>query len=332
MDLSNLSKLFVIELKNFCDSNSIDLDINDGQIDDQNVLKLFNCINKKNKRKENVNTDDSGDVAQLKQKLKDLKEELRLALSAAEDIKALKAKLMQMVERIRSEKETKTKIEESLKQSKKKVDILSDHMEKLMGHLKHEGAAKIRAIEQVRISEKKLHETNNKNILLTRKLNAKDKLINEFREGTKVLEDQLRLMDEKYLELRGKLDWARESGERRVKVAEKSAADLRLKFALSGQGGSLDRLPLPDIYSFNMNEGDTSTFGPMASIRSEGGGIRLDMNSKGSVKSKKSATEKIKTPQDADKEVDRILEKIRLKTGASAKWSEEKIRELTMSR
>ena len=36
--------------------------------------------------------------------------------------------------------------------------------------------------------------------------------------GSKILEDQLRLMDEKYLELRTKLDYARESGMKKVRA------------------------------------------------------------------------------------------------------------------
>ena len=41
--------------------------------------------------------------------------------------------------------------------------------------------------------------------LINRKSVAKDRYLIELREGSKILEDQLRLMDEKYLELRGKL-------------------------------------------------------------------------------------------------------------------------------
>lgn len=56
-------------------------------------------------------------------------------------------------------------------------------------------------------------------------------------------------MDEKYLELRSKLDYARESGMKKLVKADKTAKDLRLKFAMAGSGAGavLDRVTLPDI-------------------------------------------------------------------------------------
>jgi hypothetical protein len=41
-------------------------------------------------------------------------------------------------------------------------------------------------------------------------------------------------MDEKYLELRTKLDYARDSGVKKVQKAEKIARELRMKYALAG--------------------------------------------------------------------------------------------------
>eukprot|EP01037_Dinobryon_pediforme_P032453 gene32453-37394_t len=87
-------------------------------------------------------------------RIKELENELQLALGAAEDIRALKAKLLQMVERNRQEKEQRLRTELDLQHSKKKVEMLSDHMEKLMVHLKHESASKLRVVEQLRASEK----------------------------------------------------------------------------------------------------------------------------------------------------------------------------------
>ena len=158
-------------------------------------------------------------------------------MGAAEDIKALKAKLLQMIDRVRSEKESRDRLNFDLKTSRKKLAILTDHIEKLMGHLKHEAAAKIRALENLREQEKVTLHANQKALKLTRKCSAKDRLILELREGGKILEDQLRLMDEKYLELRTKLDYARDSSEKRIKKAEKVASDLRVKFALAGNMG-----------------------------------------------------------------------------------------------
>lgn len=54
-------------------------------------------------------------------------------------------------------------------------------------------------------------------------------------------------MDEKYLELRSKLDYARESGMKKLIKADRTARDLRLKFAMAGSGAVLDRVALPEI-------------------------------------------------------------------------------------
>ena len=77
--------------------------------------------------------------------------------------------------------------------------------------------------------------------------------------GNKTLSNQLDLMDEKFLELRNKLDFARESSLKKVQRAEKIARELRLKFAfgssIGGRGGTgnrnlnLDKIELPDIFT-----------------------------------------------------------------------------------
>ena len=66
-------------------------------------------------------------------------------------------------------------------------------------------------------------------------------------------------MDEKFLDLRNKLDYARESSLKKVDRAERIARELRMKFALgSSVGGrgstanrnmNLDKIELPDIFT-----------------------------------------------------------------------------------
>lgn len=52
--------------------------------------------------------------------------------------------------------------------------------------------------------------------------------IQELREGSKVLEDQLRLMDEKYLELKSKFDLAREQFNRKYKKMSKDNDEMKI--------------------------------------------------------------------------------------------------------
>merc|ERR1711991_248968 len=263
------------------------------------------------------------------------------AMNAAEDIKALKAKLLMMVDRIRSEKDTRDRLNYELKSTRKKLSILTDHIEKLMGHLKHEAAAKIRALENLREMEKEKLHANQKCIKLVRKGVAKDRLILELREGGKILEDQLRLMDEKYLELRTKLDFARESSEKRIKKADRTASDLRVKFALLGHTGSLDALPMPNhsiagsqpfdgTGSLGSFDGDQYTADGQSYYTADTKSSKMT----GKKKKPKSAPKPkiLETEEEREEEVQRLLEKMRLKNGGAGNWNEEKARELVESR
>mmetsp|Transcript_33352 Transcript_33352/g.55998 ORF Transcript_33352/g.55998 Transcript_33352/m.55998 type:complete len:523 (-) Transcript_33352:181-1749(-) len=181
-------------------------------------------------------------------RIKQLEHELRVSAGGSQDIKALRSKVIHLNERVRIEKEYKYRAEAELGNSNKKIGMLSGHMEKLVVHLKHEGAHKLRIAEQLRVSERENNALKEKCDLISRKSSAKDRLVLELREGSKVLEDQLRLMDEKYMELRTKLDYARELGAKKIKKAEKTAADLRVKFALANGSAILDAVPLPPGY------------------------------------------------------------------------------------
>lgn len=66
-------------------------------------------------------------------------------------------------------------------------------------------------------AERDIKLLKNRNAVLTKKNHARDRLINELKEGAKILEDQLRLMDEKYIELRNKLDWTRQHSQKEVR-------------------------------------------------------------------------------------------------------------------
>jgi hypothetical protein len=137
-----------------------------------------------------------GDIPENEQmsRISNLEIELRVALKANDDVRALKMKLMQMVEKTRNEKDIRTRNEEDLFMNKKKMLMLSDHMEKLMNHLKLEATNKLKTVELLRLSERSNRKLQEKIDILTRKNSAKDRLILELREGSKILEDQLRLI------------------------------------------------------------------------------------------------------------------------------------------
>jgi len=177
-----------------------------------------------------------------------LQEELRLALHAAEDIKALKEKATHIMGQFTKQREQTHIAEASQRATEKRTDMLCAHIEKLMKCLKMEAASKIKLAEANR-RERMLCFT------LTKKLDEKDakighsrKLIAELKEGAYVLEGQLRLMDERFYELRMKLDAARSNQKYYVEKAQKTAKDLRKKFAvIHGPRHKLDDIVVPEL-------------------------------------------------------------------------------------
>lgn len=332
-------ELYKYSIKNQLEINGIK---DAGDITDENAITIIKNGNKEMKKlKQNLvdansNVAITGSDSELTSRIRNLEYELRLALGLVEDIKALKAKLLQVLDRVRLEKEAKVKAEYGLNHCKRKMEMLGDHIEKLMTHLKHEAASKIRSMEQTRITEKILNKFKEKFNVLSKKSAAKDRLVLELREGSKILEDQLRLMDEKYLELRTKLDYAREVSVKKVKAAEKTASDLRVKFALAGNTSILDNVNLPDIYSGGYSVGtgesqsngmDNNSYqsGSMGSRSAPGGNKNNSQRNKmsQSMSSLPSKEEKIKEP-----DMDQILEKIRKRGGGQQEWTDEKLKDL----
>jgi len=282
------------------------------------------------------------DVEEMQQRIIALEDELHTALLCAEDIRLLKAKLSSLVERARIDKERLIKSESESAFAKKKMEMLRDHLEKLMTHLKHEAAAKVRSQEQLRVKERDLYKVEEQARIIQRKSSAKDRLVLELREGSKILEDQLRLMDEKYLELRLKLDWARENGEKKVKKAQAAAKALRIKFTmLSGGSTSLDKIQLPSLSQSqsyldmgSMVEGSMDYGGSQELYSAPGTGTG---KSKGILKGSKlnagRSIDTIGTMNSAKQPtLDGVLEKIRKHAGGKTEWTDDQLRELTKSR
>ena len=195
-----------------------------------------------------------GEIAKLRGKLRhsddektSLRAELRGALASQDDVRALKHKATELLARGKAEKDARQRAEGDAKLTGKKVAALSDHVEKLMVHLKHEVGAKAQVTDALRRAEKDLDTNKLRSRTLARRNNAREKFVLELKEGSKILEDQLKLMDRRYLELRAKLDWTRQHAETQVKRAKKAASTLRAKWALATNSsqGLLDEVQLP---------------------------------------------------------------------------------------
>jgi len=150
---------------------------------------------------------------------------------------------------------------------------LSQHIEKLMLHLKHEAAAKAKAHEAAGRAAQEVSLLKARNGALLKRAAARDGIIVELKEGAKILEDQLRLMDEKYMELRTKLDYTRQSTGKDVLKYKAQASTLRAKWALlsasvGGPNTLLDEMePPPEPMSLSQpsvapSQPNSVTFGP----------------------------------------------------------------------
>lgn len=242
------------------------------------------------------------------ERIKALEEQLRAGSTTQTDSRALRAKLMYLVERTRVEKEQKVRAENEAGLLKKTIKMLSDHIEKLMSHLKHEAAGKVKILAKQRVNERKILELEENLSSLQKKGAAKDRLIVELREGSKILEDQLRLMDEKFLEIRSKLDWVRENDEKKFRRATKEAADLRAKIASLSMSNRQNAHSLPDIH-------DTP-------------GSYLRDTSTGSLSREESKPKKKKKTKSKEATIESIVDKLRKQNEGKTEWTEERAREL----
>ena len=67
-------------------------------------------------------------------------------------------------------------------------------------------------------------------------------------EGSKVLEDQLKLMDEKYMDLRSKMEVSRDYFATQISKVKKESEELRVKYSLANKGALLDSIRIPSDY------------------------------------------------------------------------------------
>eukprot|EP00804_Cyclotella_cryptica_P004813 CCRYP_004908-RA/>CCRYP_004908-RA protein AED:0.24 eAED:0.19 QI:0/-1/0/1/-1/0/1/0/335 len=169
---------------------------------------------------------------ELEAKCISLKEELTAVTKKKEKVDNLGLKISEMSLRLRNEREMKSKLSKDLVEETRKVEALSDHIEKLMMHLKHEAISKSRSLAEQSRLQREMEMLKTRVEHMAKKNERKDKAICELRETGKLLEDQLRSMDEKYTELRSKLDWTRSQTSKIVKQKELEVTQLREKLSL----------------------------------------------------------------------------------------------------
>jgi hypothetical protein len=143
-------------------------------------------------------------------------------------------KINRLHQKFQKEKDQRKVLETFIQAQNKKIKVLVDHVEKLMKAIKIESNKRIQIVEQSR------QMANEQNLIQLRtekqeRINTlQHRTIQELREGSKVLEDQLRLMDEKYLELKSKYDLAREQFNRTYKKLSKDNDDMKVYIRMNG--------------------------------------------------------------------------------------------------
>ena len=86
----------------------------------------------------------------LHERVESLEEELQHVRNVARNVHGAKAKVSDMANRARKEKQGRLRAEDEVRRGMEKVEALMEHIEKLMVHLKHEAAAKAKAFDAQR--------------------------------------------------------------------------------------------------------------------------------------------------------------------------------------
>jgi hypothetical protein len=111
------------------------------------------------------------------------KEIVEVGQNGKNDTKRLKSKMVVMMQKMRIEKESGQRHLEELQLIKKRLISKSDHIERLMNHLKIEATSKLKIIEHLRVSERSNRKLIEKNSATSKDSVANDHLILELREG-----------------------------------------------------------------------------------------------------------------------------------------------------
>ena len=157
-------------------------------------------------------------------------------------VENLRQKVSQMGMRVQAERQVTIKAQKDLIDEQSKVVTLSNQIEKLMVHLKHVATDKTRTLAELSRLKKEIDSLTRSNVALTKKNERKDQAIAELIESTKPIEGQMRIMEEKYVELRSKLEWTRSQTDRALRKKDK---ELREKDEeLTGLRAEIVRLSL----------------------------------------------------------------------------------------
>ena len=198
---SNSEPCIPLSLKNelldfctFCSKNSFKMNIIENPIEFDEIYFIealqfarrgINIQNKKIIHLEKIVANSNLNLSEndMMTRINNLQIELLLAQKSKNDVKALKMKLMIMVEKIRNEKDLRMRTDDEIFLLKKKNSILNEHTDKLVNYLKREAITKLKTIDTLRRSEKSNKKILENVLLMTKKSSVKDRLILELKES-----------------------------------------------------------------------------------------------------------------------------------------------------
>lgn len=149
-------------------------------------------------------------------------------------------------------RETKRSYGSAICELKQKLVVLSKQLEKMVKHLEHESTEKLKCQDELKVMKDKLRKAKTHRKTIRRKSDQVHRLLGDTKKSSSILEDQLTLMDKKYIELRKTLDWTRANASKDRTKLQKEIDRLQLRLMMkltAGQNNSsaeTHQLPLVD--------------------------------------------------------------------------------------
>ena len=141
----------------------------------------------------------------------------------------LKLKVSKLADRARTERELRARAEKDLAKSKEQTEVLAEHIETLMMQIKQQASAKSQALKDLSSASREVDLLKSRSVAMSKRNARKDALINDLRNESAALESELQSMQEKYGELRLKVDWTRSQTTNALKKKNEEIQHLQTK-------------------------------------------------------------------------------------------------------
>ena len=165
----------------------------------------------------------------LEGRVAELQSQLDGANVDADNEADLKLKVSRLADRARTERELRGRAEKDLAKSKEQTEVLAEHIETLVMQLKQQASAKSQALKDLSSASREVDLLRSRSAAMSKRNARKDSLINDLRNEATALESELQKMQEKYGELRLKVDWTRSQTTNTLKKKSEEIEHLQTK-------------------------------------------------------------------------------------------------------